>query len=249
MAPKIFENALGHIRKAKVSPFMVLLTLTMVCIGFGLTFVYNTAMDQNLSIHRRIATPQNVEREKNRVLNLKKQNAQLTDKNDLIQQRINYFDQIQSHATDESSQSDIETTLVDHLFSYRNLNGHVAVQGEGVVITMQDGDKASALIHNSDLLEVLNDLRFSGAESVAVNGYPISAASDVNCAGPIITVDGQRTTPPIRIEAVGDSEALNFYLNSDESVVRILKSRGIKVNIDKSEIIFIEEKSSFRERG
>lgn len=249
MAPKIFEKPPRFIGKTKISPYVVLLTLTMVCIGFGTTFVYNTAVDQNLSIRRRIVTPENVEKEKNRVRNLKKQNAQLIDKNNLIQQRIRYFDQIQSYTGDESSRSDIETTLTDHLFSYRNLNGNVAVQGEGVVITMRDGDKASALIHNSDLLEVLNDLRFSEAESIAVNGHPVAASSDVNCAGPIITIDGHRTTPPIIIEAVGDSEALNFYLNSDESVIRILKSRGIKVNIDKSEIIFIKEKSSFRERG
>ncbi len=242
MAGKYLNKIAAIFKAQTASHYLVLLTVTMLCIGFGLTFVYNTALDLDLSINRRIATPENIEKEKNKVRNLKEQNAQMAEKNNVIQQRIDYFEQIQNSADGISSKSDIETILIEHLFSYRSLNGHVNVYGEGVVITLKDGDKASALIHNTDLLEVLNDLRFFGAETISVNEQPIAATSDVNCAGPIITVNGKRTAAPITIKAVGDAEALNFYLNSDESVIRILKSKGIKVNIDKSEIVFIEEK-------
>ncbi|MEG2651847.1 MAG: DUF881 domain-containing protein, partial [Eubacterium sp.] len=67
----------------------------------------------------------------------------------------------------------------------------------------------------------------------------------VNCGGAVINVDGNLSTPPFVIEAIGDSEKLSLYLNSDESVIQILKYSEIKVNIEKSESLYLDKSSYY----
>ena len=39
------------------------------------------------------------------------------------------------------------------------------------------------IVHDSDLLEVVNELRAAGAEAVAINGVRIIGSSRISCGG------------------------------------------------------------------
>lgn len=129
------------------------------------------------------------------------------------------------------------------ILSLNLVNGDIAVQGPGVQVTIADSEKEiepgenpnKYLVHNSDILAVLNELKTAGAEAIAINGIRYTSRSTVDCGGAVINVDGEISAHPFVIEAIGDPEAMFIYLNSDESVVKLLKYWEIKVNIEKSE--------------
>ncbi len=47
------------------------------------------------------------------------------------------------------------------------------------------------LIHDIDVLRIINDLRGAGAEAIDINGQRVLAISEIKCGGPIIRVNGR----------------------------------------------------------
>ena len=77
--------------------------------------------------------------------------------------------------------------------------GLTDVEGPGVTIILEDssqanvtGNEADYLIHDNDLLSVINELRSAGAEAISLNGERILATSEVRCTGAVVTVNGRR---------------------------------------------------------
>ena len=48
----------------------------------------------------------------------------------------------------------------------------------------------------------------SGAEAISINGQRIVARTEIRCVGPVITVNGTRIAPPIKIQAIDDPNVL-----------------------------------------
>ena len=76
--------------------------------------------------------------------------------------------------------------------------GLVEVEGPGVTVILSDstavnttGDEANYLIHDNDLLSVVNELRSAGAEAISLNGERLLATSEIRCTGAVVTVNGR----------------------------------------------------------
>ncbi len=114
--------------------------------------------------------------------------------------------------------------------------GFEEMSGEGVLVTLSDkenGTTSEAIIHDTDVRDVVNELFSSGAEGVAVGGERLTATSSIRCAGTLIKVNDQLIPMPIEIKAVGDPELL-------ESGLDIIKSsweeqRDIGFEVEKTE--------------
>ncbi|MFA6654590.1 MAG: DUF881 domain-containing protein, partial [Bacillota bacterium] len=119
------------------------------------------------------------------------------------------------------------------------LAGLVEVKGPGVVVEMNDAqDSVGAgqdpnlfIIHDTDILAVVNELCAGGAEAISINGQRIVARTEIRCVGPVITVNGTRIAPPIKIQAIGDPNVLEPALKMRGGVVDNLKLWGIEVKI------------------
>lgn len=94
--------------------------------------------------------------------------------------------------------------------------GTTPVVGPGIVITMEDSDRAQMgepdtedeRVTDFDLQVVVNALWASGAESIAVNGIRLTAATAIRSAGDAVLVDLRPLASPYRIEAIGDPDEL-----------------------------------------
>lgn len=124
--------------------------------------------------------------------------------------------------------------------------GLVDVTGPGVTIIMTDstavnatGDEADYIIHDSDLLSVVNELRSAGAEAISLNGERLLAASEIRCTGAVVTVNGRRHAAPYVIMAIGDSGTLYNALTMRNGVVDILGQWKIDVRVTASEELTI----------
>ena len=122
-----------------------------------------------------------------------------------------------------------------------------ALVGEGVIITLHDSDKAAKLgenenayiIHDDDLLRVVNELRAAGAEAVSINGQRLTALSEIRCAGPTLSVNNVRSSAPFEICAIGDKKTLNNAITMRGGIADTLAVWKIKVEVETSDEIII----------
>lgn len=95
-------------------------------------------------------------------------------------------------------------------------SGQTSLKGPGIVITMYDNpeertmgfDLNDDVIHDSDILNILNDLRIAGAEAISINGERVLSTSEIKCGGPIIRINGRSSGTPFVIKAIGDPKLL-----------------------------------------
>lgn len=118
---------------------------------------------------------------------------------------------------------------------YKVLSGNADVQGEGVVIIIDDGtrqlyegeDPNAVLVHDMDILNVINELNRSGAEVLAVNGQRIVNDSSISCSGYTIRINGQFFARPFEIKAIGDSKRMAAALIGPEGYGTLLSDYGV----------------------
>ena len=127
------------------------------------------------------------------------------------------------------------------------------VEGQGLKITLEDGESSfgeylnsSQLIHDLDIVQVINDLKNAGAEAISVNGERIIYDNYGLCAGSNIDLNGInlnfykiKIVPPFYITAIGNQDVLYNYLTLEQTHMKTLKLREVKVNIVKEENIKI----------
>ena len=124
--------------------------------------------------------------------------------------------------------------------------GLTDVEGPGVSIVLEDsssvnitGDEADYVIHDNDILSVINELRSAGAEAISLNGERILATSEVRCTGAVVTVNGRRYAAPYVIFAIGDPNTLYSALTMRNGVVDVLSQWGITVKVSTSDQLLI----------
>ena len=127
--------------------------------------------------------------------------------------------------------------------------GELPLVGKGVVVTIEDStltlaqtkgqDKNLYIIHDEDLLRVINELRAAGAEALALNDQRLLATSEVRCAGPTVVVNDTRVAAPFVIKAIGNPQTMESALKIRGGVLENFKFWGIQSNIETSTEVVI----------
>ncbi len=146
--------------------------------------------------------------------------------------------------------TDAADTLNKELQATKFLAGLTEAVGPGVQVTLVDSRKPpvlpaeqfkqSNLIHDVDIATIVNELKASGAEAIAVNGQRVIASTPIRCVGPVIHVNGVPAAPPYTIQAIGDQEAMFGGLNLPDGVLSDLRryDPGM-VRVDKKESLHL----------
>lgn len=142
-----------------------------------------------------------------------------------------------------SGQNPASEALLEELTKARAAAGLLPVKGPGLVVTLNDSvnalqpgeDPNQYLIHDKDLLTVVNELRAAGAEAIAINGQRLLASSEIRCAGTTILVNVTKIAPPFVITAIGDPNLMESSLKIKGGIVEYLEIWGIQVKIEKFE--------------
>ncbi|MGI6627289.1 MAG: DUF881 domain-containing protein [Bacillota bacterium] len=129
--------------------------------------------------------------------------------------------------------------LQEELLKARVLAGLAEVKGPGITVEMNDAQKQAAagqdpnlfIIHDDDVLAVVNELFAAGAEAMSINGQRVVATTEIRCAGAVLMINGVRLAPPLKIQAVGDPTVLQNALKMRGGVVDNLSFWGIDVKI------------------
>lgn len=137
--------------------------------------------------------------------------------------------------------------LEQELSKARILAGLVDVKGPGLIVEMTDSQKPSApgqdpnafIIHDDDVLAVVNELFAAGAEAVSVNGQRLVSKTEIRCVGSVFMVNGVRIAPPLEIKAIGDPDTLDSALKMRGGVIETLKPWGIEITTKKETEIVV----------
>lgn len=125
--------------------------------------------------------------------------------------------------------------------------GLLPLEGQGVIVTMDDSTRKVRaeenpnlyVIHDDDILRVINELWAAGAEAISINGQRLIATSEIRCAGPTLSVNNVRSAPPYEISAIGDKKSLENSIKMRGGVEDTLRVWGIRLEIEASDEIYI----------
>jgi uncharacterized protein YlxW (UPF0749 family) len=145
--------------------------------------------------------------------------------------------------------------LFENLNAYREglrmQTGLTPLEGPGIKVTLDDNPKGAEaaktsdvltynpenyIIHDKNVLYLVNDLKNAGAEAISINNQRIVSTSNIRCVGTVILVNSTRMAPPYEITAIGDPEQLEQgVLNGQE--YNFLKMKDFPIKIEKFEKI------------
>jgi uncharacterized protein YlxW (UPF0749 family) len=128
--------------------------------------------------------------------------------------------------------------IEEQIASKEVLLGTTDVHGEGIVININDGND---LIHQEDIVILLDELKNAGAEAISVNEQRIISNTYVYCDGSVILIDGVKIGNPFVIKAIGDSETIYGAITRNKGYVATLTKDGIQVDVQKSEELEISK--------
>lgn len=131
------------------------------------------------------------------------------------------------------------------------LLGYKEVKGAGLIISLEDGepkedelegsiDSWLRIIHNEDMLKLINELKLNGAEAISINGQRVTETSEVFCSWAFISINGKKLPAPFEVKAIGDEDLMEAYTKTEFNQMSIMKNRGIRVNLEKMPIIVLE---------
>ena len=196
-----------------------LIALVCVLIGFMVAVQFRTAQDAKGSLSQ-----QRIEEISDRLLQTEHERDELSE---------------------ELHKMQTAAVSTDNLLRYRA--ALVPLEGEGVIVRMDDSTKPAKagenpnlyVIHDDDLLRVVNELRAAGAEAIAINGQRLTGTSEIRCAGPTLSVNNVRSSAPFEIRAIGDKKSLENSLRMRGGVAETLGVWGIQLDIKASNDVYI----------
>lgn len=147
------------------------------------------------------------------------------------------LEQVRQLATQDDT---VASAKEEQLKINNTLLGLTNVKGSGIVIEMEDGriensileieSSSDLLIHDDDLLSLVNELRNAGAEAIEINGQRIINTSSITCEGNIIKINGERIGSPFTIKAIGSSQGLLYgQITRPGSYLEYMANRQVNV--------------------
>lgn len=155
--------------------------------------------------------------------------------------------------TGKIEKNEAASELIDKELEQSNIAvGKTDVYGEGVIVTLRDTDESEEKISASDLLKLVNELRYAGAEAISINDIRVINTTDIfdirNYT--YITVGQQRIEAPYVVKAIGNQNYLSSILNlKDSGFVDQYKNDGKSVEMETSkkvEILKYNEEMTYK---
>lgn len=212
-------------------------TLAAIVLGFLISLQINT--QKNVTAAEQI-NQQRLEAMKTVLNNSIAQNTELRAENRELSERL-----------DEVRQEGADSQVLAELVKGRMMDGTQAVQGPGVLITLDDrkqGQKVVFPLTTDDLTRLINTLKFAGAEAISINGQRIVSTTAIVLSGSSTILVNQVPINrpqgvPFEVLAIGNQDVLEDYISKLEAAP--LKQNGITVTLTRKTVQLPSFKGSY----
>lgn len=210
-------------------------TVLLVCVvtGFIVGYSYNLAKDRQQVSSITSSYYEQTESYRTDLIEQQERNMELEQELAHLQNKIRQYE------SDYNDTDEVYDQMYNEAQQLRLVLGEVASTGQGIAVTLSDGSSESSanpndyIVHESHIFNVIQELKISGAEAIAINGQRLKPNSYISCNGPVITVDGNQFPAPFVIEAIGNQNTLLSSLELDGGVVEQLLADHIVVSLEK----------------
>ncbi len=137
---------------------------------------------------------------------------------------------------------------------YETFLGMTDVKGQGIIVTVSDNDgynrrnnsfssidASNYLVHDGNLVAIVNELKAAGAEAISINDKRITESTAITCAGNVIQVNGEKVGSPFIIKAIGQKDLLYGEITKSGGTIYKLKKYGVITEIKKYDDIEISK--------
>ena len=101
------------------------------------------------------------------------------------------------------------------------------------------GNISDYLIHDKDLLTLVNELKNAGAEAISINDERIINTTSITCDGNVVLINGNKISSPFVIKAIGSQEAILGGIQRPGGYLEKLKEYGLVTSVEKQDNITI----------
>jgi uncharacterized protein YlxW (UPF0749 family) len=108
------------------------------------------------------------------------------------------------------------------------LAGALPTHGPGIRLTISDPDRQ---VTGPTLLDLIQELRDAGAESIDIGGIRVVASTFVGSQDGELTVDGHPLIRPIVVKAIGSSKTLASAMTIPGGIVETVRQKGASASV------------------
>lgn len=198
----------------------IIIGIMFIILGYFITFQLKNVVEEYSFVSiRTISDLQN---------DINRKNEEIRSISDIIIKKREQLKEYQVAIKEDGTIKEVLLSKVEHAKIH---GGFVDLEGPGVIIVLRDSERElyqnenpnNLIVHERDLLVLLNELKVAGAEALSVNGQRVLFSTDIKCTGPTITINNYTYGQPFIIKAIGDITALNAAIMSPNSSSVILK--------------------------
>lgn len=169
--------------------------------------------------------------------NIEKEKAEIENLKSLIN---DYEMKINEYNSTKIKDGDITKLLEAELKEYETVSGLNDVYGPGVMIIMSDATRElhegenpnDLLVHDLDVLTIINDLKVAGAEAISINNQRVLSSTGISCSGYTIEVNGVDYGLPFIIKAIGNPSHLQAAIDGPNTTGYWLQEYGIFLEVN-----------------
>jgi uncharacterized protein YlxW (UPF0749 family) len=117
------------------------------------------------------------------------------------------------------------------------LNGTVAAEGPGLVMTIRD---PQGQVRVADLLDAVQELRGAGAETLQIDGVRVGVSTAVTGSPGDLQVDGRPVRAPYEVVVIGSPPDLQTAMSIPGGVVDRVGRQGGTVDIEQRDRVVVD---------
>lgn len=178
---------------------------------------------------------------------LKSEILKTSEKYENLSQELDKLEKQLEEERLNSTSNNSNLAILEESIKEKNIAlGLTDVTGTGVEIILKDGNSSGInnifvntsdlLVHDGDLIHVVNELFNAGAEAISINGQRIVSTTAIECDGNVIRINGTKIGSPFEILAIGYPEQL-AGITRPGGYLEVLESRGVMVNLTKQDLV------------
>jgi uncharacterized protein YlxW (UPF0749 family) len=179
---------------------------------------------------------------------LKSEILKISERYDNLYEEVDKLEGELERERESSASNNSNLAILEESIKEKNLAlGLTEVTGTGIKIILNDGNTLTAnplvnvsdlLVHDGDLMRVVNELFNAGAEAISINGQRIITTTAIECDGNVVKINGNKIGAPFEITAIGYPEQLAGVARPG-GTIEMLESRGLIVSLTKQNSVKI----------
>ena len=147
-----------------------------------------------------------------------------------------------------AAKNETDSTNETAIKNNQKLLGLTEISGSGYIIKLDENREVNTdevlnisgyIVHEEDLLYIVNELLNARADAVAINDQRVVSTTSIVCDGNILRINGKMVGTPIIIKAIGYPERIDGALNRPGGYLQLMANDGVEVYVEKSENITI----------